>query len=145
LMLLGQALFATAQYDEAAGATAMAMQSLPPDKWGAVLENYQQLYGHPEEYASQLRALQKARDAKPDSPALHFLLGFHYGFSGHPGQAIAELGETIQLEPKDQMAKALRDQLTGKLKGPAGQNPAVPFNAPGKASRTPQLPGGGLR
>jgi tetratricopeptide (TPR) repeat protein len=146
LMLLGQALFATGQYDEAAGATAMAMQSLPPDKWGAVLENYQQLYGRVEDYAGQLRALEKARDAKPDSPGLHFLLGFQYGFSGHPAQAIAELGKTLAIEPKDQMAKALGDHLRSKLKGATEQTPVAPFNAPGKASgRPPQLPGGGLR
>jgi hypothetical protein len=145
LMLLGQALFATAQYDEAAGATATAMQSLPPDKWGAVLENYRQLYGRPEDYASQLRALEKARDAKPESPALHFLLGFHYGFSGHRSQAIAELDTTIKLEPKDQMAKALSDQLTGKLKGPAGQNSTAPFRAPNQPAGPLQSPDAGLR
>ena len=101
-MLMGQALFASGQYDEAAGATAMAMNALPQDKWGAVVENFRQLYGNADDYTTQLRALETARDAKPDSPALHFLLGFQYAFLGHKEAAMRELDRAIQLEPRDQ-------------------------------------------
>ncbi len=124
LLLLGQAMFALGQYDEAAGATATAMQSLPQDKWGAVVENYQQLYGNPADYVNQLRALQKARDAKPDSPALQFLLGFQSGYHGDLQQALRALDKTVQLEPKDAMAKTLRDLLAKKA-GATGPVPAA--------------------
>ncbi len=133
LMLLGQALFAAGQYDEAAGATAMAMQALPQDKWGVVVQNRQQLYGNPADYTTQVRALEKARDAQADSPALHFLLGFQYAFSGAPDQGVPELDKTLQLQPKDQMAKALRDLMAGKTGAqPLQRPPAVaPRGAPG--------------
>ncbi len=114
LMLLGQALVAVGQYDEAAGATATAMQALPQDKWGAVVENRQQLYGNAADFDNQLRALEKARNARPESPALHFLLGFQYGYSGNRAAAVTELDKTVQLEPKDAMAKTLRDLMAGK-------------------------------
>ncbi len=125
-MLLGQSLFATGQFDEAAGATAMALQALPQDKWGAVLENRQQLYGNLSDYNTQLNKLEQARDAKPSSPALHFLLGYHYAFAGDKQQAIRELDKTLQLEPKDPMAKALRDRLTGKTSDQAPAAPPAP-------------------
>ncbi len=84
MMLLAQALFALGQYDEAAGATQAAMQMLPEDKWGVVVTNYSQLYGNVQDYTDQLKALEKARDAKPDNPALRFLLGFHFGYLNYP-------------------------------------------------------------
>ena len=61
---------------------------------------------------------QKARDAKPDAPALHFLLGFQYAYTGHPDRAVRELDKTIELEPQDRMASALRDLIGGKTSGP---------------------------
>ena len=118
LMLLGQSLFAVGQFDEAAGATAMALSALPQDKWGAVMENYKQLYANPDDYTSQLRALEKARDAQPDSPALHFMLGYQYSYLGYRDQAIRELDKTLQLEPKDRVAKSLRDRLGGAATPP---------------------------
>jgi len=123
LMLLGQALFAIGQFDEAAGATAMAMQALPQHKWGAVVENYKQLYGKTSDYTAQLRSLEKARDDKPDSPALRFLLGFHYAHLGYPSQATRELNKAIELEPRDQMAKKLRDAMAAKKE--KAQTPAA--------------------
>ncbi len=61
LMLLGHTAFALGQYNEAAGATEMAMKSLPQEKWGAVITNYTQLYGKTQDYTDQLRALEKAQ------------------------------------------------------------------------------------
>ncbi len=91
-MLLGQALFAMGKYDEAAGATQAAMQMLPEDKWGIVISNYSQLYGNIQDYTDELKALETARDKQPDSPALHFLLGFHFGYLGYPKHAVRRVG-----------------------------------------------------
>lgn len=114
MMLMAQTLFALGQYDDAAGATQAAMQMLPDDKWGVVITNYTQLYGNPIDYNNQLKALEKARDAKPDSPALHFLLGFHFGYLNYPKNAVKELDKTLTLAPKDLGARKLRDLFAAK-------------------------------
>ena len=132
MMILGQAFFASGQYNEAAGATQQAAQMLSPDKWGTIVTNYKELYSNIGDYTSQLRALEKARGEKPNDPALHFLLGWHYGYLGYPTQAISELNKTLELVPSDQVAKKVRDAMADKLAkaelpGPApGEKPAPP-------------------
>lgn len=56
VMMLSQALFATEQYPESAGAVQAAVQTLPQDKWDIVIKNFRDLYGKGEDYTSQLRA-----------------------------------------------------------------------------------------
>lgn len=124
VMLLGQALFANGQYDEAAGATQQAAQMLPQDKWGTVVANYREIYTNIGDYTKQLRTLEKARDEKPDDPAMHFLLGWHYGYLGYPKQAVRELDKTLALAPKDEVAKKVRDAMAEKL--PKSDLPADP-------------------
>ena len=115
VLLMAQGLFEMSQYDQAAGATQMAMQMLPQEKWGAVIENYKELYGNIGDYTNQLKALEKARDAKPADSALRFLLGFHFGYLGHPKQAVRELDKTLELNAKDEGARKVRDIFAGKL------------------------------
>ena len=100
LMLLGQTAFALGQFNEAAGATEMAMKGLPQEKWGSVVTNYAQLYGNAQDYTDHLRALEKARNEKPDDPAARFLLGFHYYYLGHTKEAFRELDKAINLSPR---------------------------------------------
>ena len=114
MMLMAQTLFALGQYDDAAGATQAGMQMLPEDKWGVVIANYTQLYGNVQDYTDQLKALEKARDAKQDSPALHFLAGFHFGYLGYPKHAVKELDKTLTLAPKDLGARKVRDIFAAK-------------------------------
>jgi tetratricopeptide (TPR) repeat protein len=114
MMLLAQALFALGKYDEAAGAVQAAMQMLPQDKWGVVISNYAQLYGNVQDYTNQVRALEKARTAQPDSPALRFLLGFHFGYLGYPKHAVGELDVGMTLLPGDFAARTLRDIFAAK-------------------------------
>jgi tetratricopeptide (TPR) repeat protein len=123
LMLLGQTFFALGQYNDAAGSTELAMKLLPQEKWSAVVSNYQQLYGKAQDYTDQLRALEKARNEHADDPALRLLLGFHYHYLGYSKQALSELDKTLQLEPKDPMARQLRNIVAGKLGLPASQAP----------------------
>ncbi|MFN0021363.1 MAG: tetratricopeptide repeat protein [Pirellulaceae bacterium] len=124
IMLLSQALFASGQYDESAGAVQQAAQLLPQEKWGTVIANYKELYTNIGDYTPQLRALEKARDEKPDDPALRFLLGWHYGYLGYPKQAVRELNKTLELAPKDEVAKKMRDAMAEKL--PKSEVPAAP-------------------
>src|SRR6185369_9122043 len=83
VMLLAQALFADGKYDSAAGALQQGTQMMPPENWGVVIANYKALYPNIGDYTTQLRALETARSDKPDSAALRFLLGWHYGYLGY--------------------------------------------------------------
>ncbi|MDB5339117.1 MAG: hypothetical protein JWN70_4736 [Planctomycetaceae bacterium] len=119
VMMLSQALFATGKYDESAGAAQNAMQQLVKEQWGVVVTNYKDLYTSNQSYTDQLRALEKAVQDKPDSPALHFLLGFQYGYLGYPQNAVDHLNKTIKLAPRDEMAKQLLNEMQAKLPKPA--------------------------
>ena len=129
MMMLGQALFAAGRFEEAAGATQMAMHAIPKEKWGVVASNYKDLYGNAQDYTTQLRALEKAVGEKPNDPAQRFLLGFHYAYLGYPQQAVDQLDLGLKIAPQDEMAKALRDEMGAKLPkptAPATPGPTVP-------------------
>ena len=108
MLLLSQALFAAGQHVEAAGALQAALQMLPEDKWGTVVVHYTELYPNIQNYTDQLRAVEKLRDANAELPALHLLLGYHFGYLGYPKQAVKELKKTLELSPKDEIAQAFR-------------------------------------
>src|SRR5262249_22977970 len=74
-----------------------------------------------QDYTDQLRALEKARDTKQDDPALRFLLGWHYGYLGYPKHSVRELDKAIELAPKDEVSKKLREVMAAKL----GEAPAA--------------------
>jgi len=143
-MMLAQALFATGNFNEAAGATEAAMQHLPKEQWGVVVGNYKELYGNPQDYTDQLRALEKGVGEKPNDPAQRFLLGYHYAYLGYAQQALDQLEKAVKLEPRDEAAKRLRDEMKSKV-APASE-PAAPAgpptpNAPSTKSNGPKLPG----
>lgn len=118
-LLLSQALFATGQYDEAAGALQYAMQSLPPEKWGVVVTNYTELYRNNQDYCDQLLALENTAKSKAtDSPAVRFLLGYHYAYLGYPVHAVRELNKTLAAAPGDGLAAQLRDLMQKQLPAP---------------------------
>lgn len=133
-LLMAQALFATGEYDMAAGAVQRGLQMVPPEKWNGVVANYEQLYGNIGDYTTQLRALEKARDGKPDNPAMRFLLGYHYGFLGYPKQAVRELNKAVELAPKDEVAAKLVARFNKEL--PAG---ATAVSAPPQAALAPPV------
>lgn len=114
-LLLAQALFQVGNFEEAAGATQMATQLLPEDKWNVVGEHRRDLYGTHADYVKQLRALENAIRDKRDSPALRFLLGWHYGMNGYPKEAIDQLNKVIELAPKDEVSVRVRDSIQKRL------------------------------
>jgi tetratricopeptide (TPR) repeat protein len=114
-LMLGQALFATGKYEESAGMTQAALNQLPKDKWGVVVQNSRELYGNYQDYTSQLRALEGAARARTNDPALRFLLGYHYAYLGYPQQAVDQLDKVLSLAPGDEIAKQLRDEMKTKL------------------------------
>jgi hypothetical protein len=137
MLLLGQALFAAGQFNEAAGATQTAMRQLPKEKWGTVVSHYTELYGDARNYTRQLRALEKHVSARPNDPALRFLAGFHYAYLGFTAQAIDQLDKVLALTPRDDMARQLRDEMRGKQSKPAAApeppTPAIPAAPQGPA------------
>jgi hypothetical protein len=135
-MMLGQALFATGQYDEAAGVTQVAMQMIPKEQWGVVVTNYKELYGNPQDYSQQLRALEKAVGEKPNDPAMRFLAGFQYAYLGFPQQAVDQLDKGLKANPKDEMAKLLRNEMLAKLGKPAAPAARPTPEAPTTSNRT---------
>jgi hypothetical protein len=113
-MKLALAMFAVGKYREAAGITQHALMLLPQENWGEAVSDYKKLYASPKDYLDQLKSLAKASADKPNDPALRFLLGFHYGYSGRVADAVRELDKLVQLEPRDQLGRKLRDLLADK-------------------------------
>ncbi len=100
-LLLGQALLATGDYVGAARANWNAMQRLPQEHWGVVVQNHRQLYA-PEavgDYVAQLKKLEAELRNQPDSPAVRFLLGYHHGFGGRKALATKHLKRLAELAP----------------------------------------------
>jgi tetratricopeptide (TPR) repeat protein len=124
VLLMAQAMFALGQFEQAANTTQMAMQMLPESEWGNVVKNYTQLYGNIGDYTNQLRAAEKARDAKPDDGAVRFVLGYHFGYLNYPKQAVRELDKALDIEPRDVGAQKLRD-IFAKQAGIPARAPAT--------------------
>jgi tetratricopeptide (TPR) repeat protein len=131
VQMLAQAMFATEQYNEAAGATQFGMTLLPKEKWETVVKNYRELYGKVDDYTNQLRTLEKAAREKQDDPAMRFLLGYHYGFLGFPKEAVTQLEKCVTIAPEDEAAQKLLDIFGEKL--PKKEQPPVKPPTPSNA------------
>ncbi|HEX4131037.1 MAG TPA: hypothetical protein VHZ24_13430 [Pirellulales bacterium] len=137
-LMLGQGLFATGSFDEAAGAVQYGMHLLPSDQWNTVVGNYTELYRGNQDYTDQLRALETAA-AKKDAPGLEFLLGYNYGYLGYPKQAVTSLDKVLTMNPQDSTARQLRALFASKLK--PGEVPDAPA-APATPAGAPATPAG---
>jgi len=126
MLMLGQALFANEQFDESAGITQLALQTLPQEKWEVVVKNFRDLYGKVDDYTSQLKSLEKVAKEKPEEPALRFLLGYHYGFLGYPKDAVKQLEKCVAIAPQDESAQKLLDLFGGKLPNSDEETGIVP-------------------
>ena len=117
LMLLGQVLFAAGQYDEAAGATAMAMQALPQDKWGVVVQNRQQLYGNPADYTTQVRHWKKPATRKPIRRQCTSCSVSNTPSAGRRIRPCLSWTKRCNCSPRTRWPKLLRDLMAGKTGG----------------------------
>jgi tetratricopeptide (TPR) repeat protein len=144
LLMMAQALFATGQYNEAAGAVQAALSQMPEDQWGVVVSNYPELYGNIGDYTRQLRQLEDAAKKNPKDPALLFLLGYHYGYLGYPSQAERKLKQATELAPQDPIAKRLHELMVAKLPSPPpAAEPAGGANPPPAANGAAPAPAQG--
>lgn len=130
---IGMALFAMGDYPGAASAYHLTLSMGAPWTWSAV----SQLYGRPDDYTTQLRALEKQVAEKADDPATQFVLAYQYVLLGHDDNARRHLARVMELEPKDELAGALLKNLESPADGAAAplgapeQPPQPPSGAPG--------------
>jgi Tetratricopeptide repeat len=127
-------LFATKDYQQAAAAVYAVLSIGPGWDWATVSG----LYGDPEAYTQELRALEEYCNENPQAPHARFLLAYHYLLEGHNEEAATELEAVIELQPKDQLSA----QLLKGLKNPPSDQPPAGTALPGAApsSTTPAVP-----
>ena len=132
-LMLGQALFASEHYEEAAGATQAALHRLSKDQWGVIIQHYGELYGKRSDYTDQLHSLENAVKAQPANPALRFLAGYHYAYLGFATEAVDQLDAAIKFAPRDEISRQLRQEMQHKIdrptEPPAPLLPGVPREA----------------
>jgi tetratricopeptide (TPR) repeat protein len=96
-------LFALGEYQRASAAVHAVLASGPGWDWTTVSG----LYPDTDTYVNQLLALEKATAAKPDDPALWFLLAYHYTTAGHEEPARDALARARKLLPADPVVAQL--------------------------------------
>ncbi len=124
-------LFALARYDEAAAALYAVLSVGPGWDWSTLIG----LYGNPDTYTQQLRALESYVTQNQNSAAGRFVLAYHYLTQGHMNEAADQLKAVVTLQPKDQLSAQLLQQIQQKEGSPASGSPATPptENAPAPA------------
>jgi tetratricopeptide (TPR) repeat protein len=124
-------LFALKRYDEAA-ATLYAVLSVGPGwDWTTLIG----LYGDPEAYTHQLRALEGYCSQNPQSAPARFVLAYQYLTQGHAEAAVRQLQIVTSLQPKDQLAAQLVQQLQ-KTDQTAAATDLAQGGQPGPAATT---------
>jgi len=100
-------LFAMKRYDDAATVLYAVLVAGPGWNWDTV----QELYGNPDTYTQQLRALEDAYRKTPNSPRINLLLAYQYLMLGHPDAAEGRLEVVVNLNQNDTLAKGLLQAL----------------------------------
>ncbi len=113
-----QVLFALKEYKAAAAVLNSLLAVSPGWDYTTMIG----LYGNPDTYVTQLRDLEKARDANPKAPEVHFLLAYFYLTGGFPDAAKKELEQVVMLAPNDQVSR----QLLTSVGGPDAAPTATP-------------------
>jgi len=119
--LISLALFASGNYRAAASEAHAAMALGTIADWKDLYAYYNDVA----KYTTQLRALEKAAIADPNSAAEHFLLGYQYLMTGARENAKAEFAQAVKLTPDDKLANHYLQELQSN----------VPLTPPEMASR----------
>jgi Tetratricopeptide repeat len=131
-------LFALKRYDEAAGVLYAVLEAGPGWDWTTLIS----LYGNPDAYTQQLRALESFCSQNPQSAAPRFVLGYHYLTQGHADAALRQFKLVQQLQPKDQLTAQLVRQLE-QSPNPGSENPPAQGTTPVAQAATPARPAPG--
>jgi tetratricopeptide (TPR) repeat protein len=102
-------LFAREKYTDAAATIHAVLASGPGWNW----DTMSLLYPNEETYPKQLRALEEYTRDHPKDGAVHFLLGYHYLVLEENAAALVELRLAHELTPKDKLAPAMIEALSG--------------------------------
>jgi hypothetical protein len=134
--------FATGDYAGAAAILNSLLASSPGMDWTTLSG----LYGNPADYTTQLRALERYCQQKPDDVAARFVLAYHYLVTGHNQDAVAQLKVVVARQPKDAVAKRMLDAISSPeaAQTPAAAQAAAPAEqpaAPAQAGPTTDLVG----
>jgi predicted Zn-dependent protease len=101
-------LFAQGKYRDAAATLYAVLSRGPGWDW----ETMRSLYGDPQAYTNQLRALEKYARDNPTDSASRFVLAYHYLVTRQTDAAVRMLEDVVRLTPDNQlaadMAKALK-------------------------------------
>jgi tetratricopeptide (TPR) repeat protein len=100
-------LFALGRYPEAAATLNAVLAVAPGMDWTTMSS----LYGSVDAYTQQLRKLEEFCRSKPDNPAGHFVLAYHYLVGGHVDLAADALRVVVAKQPDDVVAKRLLDAI----------------------------------
>jgi len=96
-------LFATKDYKQAAQVIYPVLAAGPGWNWNTL----KGLYGEPDTYTTQLRALEDFYLANKDDAAASFLLAYHYLVLDYPKNARTHLENVARLKPEDKLVPEL--------------------------------------
>jgi tetratricopeptide (TPR) repeat protein len=128
-------LFALGRYSDASTALYPVLSIGPGWDWPTLIG----LYEKPEDYTTQLRALEAHVTGHPDSASAHFLLAYHYLTQGHGEAALGQLRAASKLEPRDKLSSQLLQQLEKAKSEALGQKASADANPPAPADGGPAL------
>ncbi len=122
-------LFTLERYDEAASALYAVLSIAPGWDWTTLIS----LYGDPESYTQQLRALEACSTQNPRSAPAHFVLAYHYLTGEFADAAVRQLKLVTALEPGDTLSARLIEQIEHPQQSAAATSPAQPKGPTGPA------------
>jgi hypothetical protein len=94
------------------------------------------LYGDPDDYALQLRKLEKFCNANPTDASAHFVLAYHYLVTDSEEGAIKALKVVVANQPRDITAQRMLEALAPAQTGPAGSQASVVATATAATTAT---------
>ena len=139
-------LFALQRYEEAAAVLYAVLTVGPGWDWTTLIS----LYGDPETYTQQLRALESYCSQHTQSAAARFDLAYHYLTQGNAEAAVRQFKIVNTLQPKDQLTAQLIQQLQHTDQPASATDPtqegltANAASPPAIAANTPSVPDGKL-
>jgi len=122
-------LFALKRYDEAAPPLYAVLSVGPGWDWTTLIS----LYGDPETYTQQLRALEAFAAQNPQSAPAHFVLAYQYLTEEHADAAVRQFKLVTALQPKDTLSAQLIQQLEHPQQQVAATGLAQPATSPAAA------------
>jgi len=111
------ALFAIGNYPFAALAIRMGMKVLPD--WPILGGDLRDLYGKPEDFTNQMKALEQYLAQRPDDPGALLVSGYVNYFTGDLDHAESSFEHLLELDSNDPVAQKFVDSLAAVRSGQA--------------------------